>query len=37
MDNNYGKQFITMQAAIEANKQEIKANKEGSDEKIWIP
>ena len=34
MDNNSDEQFIIMQAAIEYNKQEIKANKQDSDDKM---
>ena len=33
-ENNYDEQLITIQAAIEYNKQEMKSNKKGSDEKI---
>ena len=34
MENNYNEQFIVMQAAIESKKQEMKANKQDSDEKM---
>ena len=33
MENNSDEQFIIMQAAIEANKQDMKSNKQDSDEK----
>ena len=34
MDNNSDEQFIIMQSTIESNKQEMKANKQHSDEKM---
>ena len=34
MENIYDEQFIIVQAAIEYNKQEMKANKQESDEKM---
>ena len=34
MDNKSDEQFIIMQAAIEANKQQMKNNKQDSDEKM---
>ena len=34
MDNNYDEQLIIMQSKIEANKHEMKANKQDSDEKM---
>ena len=34
MGNNYDEQFIIMQATIKDNKQEMKSNKQDSDEKI---
>ena len=34
MENIYDEQFIIVQAAIEYNKQEMKANKQDSDEKM---
>ena len=34
MDNQSYEQFIIMQATIESNKQEIKINKQDSDEKM---
>ena len=34
MDKNSDEQFIIMQAAIEANNQEMKSNKKDSNEKI---
>ena len=34
MDNKYDEQFIIMQATIKSNKQEIKSNKQDSDEKM---
>ena len=34
MDNNYDEHLIIMQSAIESNKQEMKTNKQYSDEKI---
>ena len=34
MDNKSDEQFIITKASIEANKQEIKANKQGYDEKM---
>ena len=38
MDNKSDEQFIIMQAATEANKQEMKSNKQYSDEKLkFIP
>ena len=34
MENNYNEQLIIMQAAIEVNTQDMKANKQESDEKM---
>ena len=34
MNNNSDEQFIIIEAAIESNKQEMKAKKQESDEKI---
>ena len=34
MDNESDEQFIIMQGKIEANKQEMKSNKQDSDEKM---
>ena len=34
MDKKSDENFITMQAAIESNKQEMKAKKQDSDEKM---
>ena len=34
MDNNYDENFIIMKATIEANKQEMKSNKQDYDYKM---
>ena len=34
MENNSDEQFIIIKSAIEVNKQEIKSNKQDSDEKM---
>ena len=34
MENNYDEKFIVMKAADEYNKQEMKSNKQESDEKM---
>ena len=34
MENNYDEKFIIMQSADEYNKQEMKSNKQESDEKM---
>ena len=34
MEKNYDEQLIIMQASIESNKQEMKVNKQASDDKM---